>query len=271
MQVHVSSWSYRTRFDAGGYDLVRFVDDVHGLGAEGIEIHPMQIIGDDPLDALRAMKARADGYGMGVASLIVANDFAKETVADRAAEVAKMKTFIGYAVDLDIKNLNVFTGYHRAGADPWMEMWRVIDSFREVAPIAEAQGVSLCLENHSTVASDADGLMKLISEIGSPAMKTNPDPSNFVPDAMVRDKKAREEIYRGTERIAPLMKNAHLKVGDFTETGDHAFMDVPRLLDIYRAVNYDGPIGLEIYGGRSTTFPIEETCSRGMALLRAHF
>lgn len=270
MKAYVSSWSYRSRFDDEDYDLVNFVDEVHDLGADGVEIYPKHIKGDDTLEALRAMKKKADSYGMGVASLIVANDFAKDTAAERAAEVARMKEFIGYAKEIAVKNLNVFTGYHTKGADPFIEVWRVVDSFREVAPLAEEQGINLCLENHSTVASDADGLMKLISEIGSPAMKTNPDVSNFVPDAMIRDEKAREEIYRGTEVIAPLMANAHMKIGAFTDDGEHAFIDIPRMLDIYRAVGYDGPIVLEIYG-KPGTFPIEQTCRKGVDLLRKYF
>jgi sugar phosphate isomerase/epimerase len=270
MEVYVSSWSYRTKFDDEGYDLVNFVDEVHDLGADGVEIYPKHIKGDDTLAALRAMKKKADSYGMGIASLIVANDFAKDTAAERAAEVAKMKEFIGYAKEIGVKNLNVFTGYHTKGADPWIEVWRVVDGFREVAPLAEEQGINLCLENHSTVVNDADGMMKLISEIGSPAMKTNPDVSNFVPEAMVRGEKSLEEIYRGTEVIAPLMANAHVKIGAFTDEGEHAFIDIPRMLEIYRKVGYHGPIVLEIYG-KPGTFPVEETCRKGIDLLRKYF
>jgi sugar phosphate isomerase/epimerase len=270
MQAYISSWSFRTKFDDDGYTLVDFVDEVADLGADGVEIYPKHIKGDDTRKALEAMKERADSKGLGIASLIVANDFAKDTAADRAEQVERAKEFIGHADAIGVKNLNVFTGYHTKGADPFIEIWRVVDGFREIAPIAEKAGVNLCLENHSTVVNDADGIMKLIDEIGSPAMKTNPDPSNFVAEAMVRGEKAREEIYRGTEVIAPLMTNSHIKIGAFTDDGEHAFIDVPRLFDIYRKAGYDGPVVLEIYG-KPGTFPIEETCAKGLKLMRKHF
>jgi hypothetical protein len=42
------------------------------------------------------------------------------------------------------------------------------------------------------------------------------------------------------------------------------------MLDIYRKVGYDGPVVLEIYGQRGL-FPVEETCTKGLAMLRRHF
>jgi sugar phosphate isomerase/epimerase len=143
----------------------------------------------------------------------------------------------------------------------------VVDAYREVAPVAEDHGVLLCMENHSSVCRDADSLLWLIKAVGSECLVPNPDPTNFVPDYQVRGERAREAIYSETSKFAPGMANAHLKVADFKENGDHAYVDVPRLLDIFREAGYDGHLVLEYYGQDDPAEP----CAKGVALLRRLF
>lgn len=270
MQAYVSSWIYRAKFEAPEYTLFRFLDDIKAIGGAGIEIYPKHMKGADPEAELVEVKKLADAKGLGISALILANDFARPTAIERAEQVERAKRFIGWTAAAGIANLNVFTGYHQAGEDPFMEAMRVIDAFREVAPVAREKGVTLCLENHSSVVNDIDGLMKLIAEIGDPALKSNPDPSNFVPEAHVRGEKSLEAMYPATERYATVMANAHLKIGDFKPDGEHSFIDVARIIGIFRKAGYDGPVVLETYG-TPDQYPAEETCRQGLDLLRRHF
>ena len=86
-------------------------------------------------------------------------------------------------------------------------------------------------------------------------------------DFAVRGERAREAIYTETAKIAPLAANAHLKVGDFTEDGEHAYVDVARLHAIYREAGYDGHVVLEVYGDADQAVDV---CEKGIALLRKH-
>lgn len=267
MKASISSWSYRALFDRGEIDLLGFVDEVKRQGADGLEIFPRHVSPDDRLGHLKEVAARAKDLGLGISSVIAGNDFARPTAADRAEQVENMKQWILAAAGAGIARLNTFTGYHAAGADPLMDVYRVIDAYREVCPLAEEHDVLLCIENHSSVCPDADGIVSIIRAVGSENLRTNPDPSNFVADFTARSDRDREAIYTETAKIAPLAANAHLKVADFTDDGEHRFVDVGRIHDIYRQAGYDGHVVLEVYGDADNCVDV---CAKGLALLRKH-
>jgi sugar phosphate isomerase/epimerase len=159
-----------------------------------------------------------------------------------------MKWSITTAAENGIFLLNTFTGYHVPGTDPVLEKYRVVDCYREVMPLAERMNVKCAIENHSSVCPDADGLMSLIAMVGSPNLGTNPDISNFVPEFSRRSEPALQAMYPETERITPLVMNAHLKIDTFTDKGEHPHVDIPRYLSILRKHGYDGHMVLEYYG-----------------------
>ena len=264
MEVSISSWSYRAWFEEGKCDLLSFLDEVKRQEADGLEVFPRHINQDDVGGHLKQVAEKAGTLGLTIASVIAGNDFARPLAEERAEQVTRMKEWITHCADAGIHRMNTFTGYHTSGDDPQMDAYRVIDCYREVMPVAEDHGVLLCIENHSTVCQDADGLLWVIRAVGSKNLRTNPDPTNFVAEFAVRSERAREQIYSETEKFAALMSNAHLKVADYTEDGDHAHVDVARLLDIFRSMDYDDHIVLEYYHPGD---PVEP-CAKGVALLR---
>jgi len=264
MLVSISSWSYRKWFNDGKCDLLSFLDEVKRQGADGFEIFPRHVDQDDPGGHLKRVAAKARELGLEISAVIAGNDFARPLASERAEQVERMKDWIVYTAEAGVRRMNTFTGYHTSGEDPFMEACRVIDAYREVAPVAEEHGVLLCVENHSSVCADADSLLRIIHAVDSPALRTNPDPTNFVPEFRVRSERAREQIYSETDKFARLMSNAHLKIGEFTEDGDHAHADVRRLLDIFRSVGYDDHVVLELYLQDDPVEPV----AKGIALLR---
>lgn len=264
MDVSISSWSYRKWFADGKCDLLSFVDEVKRQEADGFEIFPHHVDADDPGQHLRQVAAQAEKANLRISAVIAANDFARASATERADQVERMKEWIVHTKQAGVDRMNVFTGYHQSGEDPVVETYRVVDAYREVAPVAEEHGVLLCMENHSTVCHDADSLLWLLKAVGSDHLVPNPDPTNFVADYQIRGERAREKIYSETTRYAPGMANAHLKIADFTENGDHAYVDVPRLIDIFREVGYDGHVVLEYYGQDDPAEPV----AKGIALLR---
>ncbi len=264
MKIAISSWGYRKWFTEKRCDLVSFLDEVQRQGAEGFEIFPQHVDKTDPAGHLAAVMDKAKRLGLDVSTLIAGNDFALPKVKDRAAQVETMLTWIRLAASVGITRLNVFTGYHRPGEDPAMERCRVVDSFREVIPEAEGREITLCLENHSSVHPDADGLLWIIRAVGSVRLRTNPDPTNFCAHYADVPEGARDVIYTETQKIAPLMANAHMKIRDFTPEGSHKQVNVKRLLDIYRSTGYDGHVVLEYHGQDDP----QEPNKLGVALLR---
>lgn len=267
MKVGISAWSYRWFFNDGKMTYPKFLDEVKRKGADGFEIFPHYLDQRKPAKHLKEIMKKAGRLRLQVSTLIAANDFAHATAAERAEEVQKMKMWIEAAADAGIKRLNVFTGYHRDGQDPTMETMRVIDSFREVAPLAQKRKVLLCIENHSSVHRDADGLLSIIHSIGSPVMRANPDPTNFCPGYRTLDEKARKVIYSETAKFAPLMSNAHLKLSEFDEKGDAKYVDVLRVLRIFKRAGYTGQVVIEFAGQGDP----RDSIAKGIAQLRRLF
>ncbi|MFO7957007.1 MAG: sugar phosphate isomerase/epimerase family protein [Candidatus Brocadiia bacterium] len=268
MLASLSSWSYRSWFEnREDFDLMAFLGEARKQGADGVEIYPSHVDQENPGGHLKRVAERAGELGLDISSVIAANDFAQPLATQRAEQVERMKDWIVYTGEAGIERMNTFTGYHTSGDDPFMESYRVIDAYREVMPVAEEHDVMLCIENHSSVSRGADGLIEIIRRVGSSHLKTNPDFTNFVPDFRHRSERALEAIYTETERVAPLAANAHLKVGnEFTDNGEHPYVDVERLIEILRAAGYDGHIVLEYYGKDDPA----DSSERGLALLRRY-
>ncbi len=270
MKIGISSWSYRRAIESGRMDFIGFVDEVARVGAGGVEIANWHLTGGPGAPSaekaadLKRIVEHVGKCGLGVSALIAGNDFAVPALADRAAQVANTVGWIRMAADVGIERVNVFTGYHVDGQDPALERARVVDAYLEVVAEAERRGITLCLENHSTVHPDADGLLGIIRQVGSDRLRTNPDPTNFVAGFDRLDDAARERIYTETAKIVPLMANAHLKINTFSADGQAEFVDVARIIALYRQVGYDGFIVLEYWG----TGEPEEPNGKGVALLK---
>jgi sugar phosphate isomerase/epimerase len=263
MKIGISSWGYRKAVESGRMDFIAFIDETARLGAHGIEIANWHLPGDDKAGALKKIVQHAAKRGVGISALIAGNDFAMTTNAERARQVEATLGWIRMAADVGIERVNIFTGYHKDGQDPELERTRVVDCFLEVVPDAEKRSIVLCLENHSSVHPDADGLLAIIRQVGSKCLKTNPDPTNFVHAFDRVDESARERIYTETAKIALLAANTHLKINTFTSDGRAEFVDVARIIKIYRQVGYDGFIVLEYWGSGEPEVPN----AKGVALL----
>ena len=228
---------------------------ISALSCHGNPIHPQEEIAQAHHQVFEKTILLAEELEVGVVCLF--------SGCPGGSKFDKTPNWIAYAAEAGIHRMNTFTGYHTPGDNPVIEAYRVIDCYREVMPVAEEHNVLLCIENHSSVCRDADSLLWLIRAVGSQTLRTNPDPTNFVPEFAKCSDRAREQIYSETERFAQLMSNAHLKIAEFTEDGDHAHVDVRRLLDIFHSVSYNDHIVLEYYGSGD---PVEP-CAKGVALL----
>jgi sugar phosphate isomerase/epimerase len=268
MKACISSWGYRKWFDEKKCDFMGFIDQVKRHKADGFEIFSWHLDqGENYAKEVKEIAKRAKAEKLLISALIVGNDFGHFDIHERAKNVDMMIRAITTAAACGIKRLNVFTGYHRPDQDPEMEVFRVVDCYRQVAPLAEEKGILLCMENHSSIHPDVDGLLWLFRKVGSPMLRPNPDPTNFCPAYDTASERQKEVIYKSLEKFAPGAANAHLKIRDFTPKGEHAHVDMARLAQIYKAAKYTGPMVLEYHGETDPVEPI----AKGVKLIRKYF
>jgi sugar phosphate isomerase/epimerase len=114
--------------------------------------------------------------------------------ARRAHGIAGVKAMCRIAGVLGAKTIYVRPGGLNAKG-PWYPhpenhsaatFNRIVDSLRQVAPTAQTEAVTLAVEGHVLSALDTPArVLELIDAVGSPALKFNVDPVNFI--GAVRD------------------------------------------------------------------------------------
>ena len=263
MRIGVSARGYRKTFQERRMDYAGLLDEAKRIGADGIEIFSTFLDPDRRREQIVEIARSAREQKMDISTLTVGNDFALPTARERANQVDRMVQAIEDASVARILRLNVFVGYHHSGQDPALERMRVIDSFVEAMPLAEKLDITLCIENHGSVIREVDGLLSIIRMVGSPNLKLDASPTNFIRSFFSRDKRAQRGILPETKKAAPMSANVHLKINTFTG-GEANAVPTRQLLDIFRNVGYEGFIVLE-YVGRGDP---EEPNRLGVALLR---
>jgi hypothetical protein len=135
-----------------------------------------------------------------------------------------------------------------------------LDGIRHCAEVAEAVGVNMALENHSSVFLEAEDILWLRREVGSARLTTCPDPSNWSSAFLegLADAKERELVFSGAQALAPHMTQSHLKVIGITPAQELMGFQrdgLDRLLSIYHHAGYQGGLAFEHVG---TNDPVSE-------------
>src|SRR5262249_9137180 len=122
-------------------------------------------------------------------------------------DVAELQALVPAAVALGARTVRtvvstILCGDRRAVRDTWSDyLATTVKRLKEVRGLAEEAGVSIAIENHQDLTSTE--MVAICEEVGSPRVGVNLDASN--PLAVG------EDILTFARRIAPYLKNVHLK------------------------------------------------------------
>ncbi len=118
-----------------------------------------------------------------------------------------------------------------------------IDSFRRLADLGIKHGVSILIENHGGLSSDADNILAIIDAVrtthGATVIGTLADFGNWPDNA---------DRYASLAKILPFAKAVHAKVFDIDEQLNHPKFDLARCVALSKAAGYDGFLGIEYEG-----------------------
>lgn len=182
----------------------------------------------------------------------------------RAAALDQYKRGIDVGVKLGAPNINTVTHYPfsidvppiierpfvqmftvdvPSGLD-WRRNWNeYVASLGELAEYAASQGTTFSIEPHPyRYGSSADGLMRLIDAVGSPALRVNLDPSHLFPSGDI--------IHIAIRRLEGRVVHCHFSDNDGT-TNVHwrpgkGKIDWERALAALHETGFDGVISLEL-------------------------
>lgn len=154
-------------------------------------------IADLTLDEAKALKEKMDAADIRASS--IGSPIGKIQVTDpMEPHLAKLAHVIDIAKILDTRYIRVFSFYIPEGDEP--KTWRdeVMSRMKQMADLAEREGVMLLHENENKIYGEtAEGCLDILETVNSPALGCVYDPANFAfcshvsyPDAfrLLRDK-----------------------------------------------------------------------------------
>jgi sugar phosphate isomerase/epimerase len=154
------------------------------LDVRWIEIWPANLEGGiDPENDysgkdLGRAKEILEEHGIGVACVTMPGSFIREMVEDEGAYLCALRAAVDTAEELGSHLVNSYCFHwalgHNGDVRPFISMLRI------AAGYASDRGVILVLENEAHDASGTvEGMLRILEGVGSEAVKTNYDPTNY--------------------------------------------------------------------------------------------
>ena len=222
---------FNRSFDAGAMDQFRFLEVcARTFRVTGAELQDIHFPETRPAYRQRLRRVAGD-LGLTLIGIGVHNDFGRADTTWRQSEIVKVKQWIEVAADIGAGHVRVFAG-HPEG--PVAERWpAMILALREVADFAGAAGVRLALENEAGFTPSATEHLRIVEEVGSPALQPLLDTGNY------------RDGWSSVERTAPHAAHVHAKFWQVDPAGAEPTMDYPALLAGLRRRGYAGWISFE--------------------------
>lgn len=253
-KISLAAWSlHRALFS----NLLKMVDLPRvcrqSFGVDGLEL--VNVFFPSPNSRyLAALSRAADDHGVKILLIMVDGEGAlgHSDTAERKRAVRNHFKWVDIAQRLGCHAIRVnmhiddeATAWNGSAFRP-EALERITDSFRGLIEYAEPAGISVIIENHGGVSSNADALVQVMKAVDSPSFGTLPDFGNFPESA---------DKYESVRKMMPYAKAVSAKCHDFGPDGQETRLDYERLIRIVvDEAGYHGYIGIEYEGDRMTEY-----------------
>ncbi len=191
---------------------------------------------------LGEMKKRA--ADLGVTSVLIMCD--QEGSIGDPDDAKRTKTVDNHRKWIDAAK---FLGCHairvnaRSAGDWDQQVKLAADGLARLSEFGAAQDISVIVENHGGLSSNADWLAEVITKVDHPNCGTLPDTGNF----RISDDETYDS-YRGVEKLMKWAKGVSIKDTVWDGDGNQSPLDFERMMRIVVDAGYHGYCGIE-FGG----------------------
>jgi len=135
----------------------------------------------------------------------------------------------------------------------------LVDGMGQLVDYAATEDINVIIENHGLYSSDGQWIAGIIKEVNKPNFGTLPDFGNWCLNkewGSTKDNACTEvyDPYQGLTDFLPYAKGVSAKAYAFDESGQESSIDYKRMIDIVKASDFTGYIGIE-YEGESLSEP----------------
>jgi L-ribulose-5-phosphate 3-epimerase len=244
-KISIAEWSLHRTLFGKKLDHLDFAKTAkEEFGIEAVE-YVNQFFKDKAKDEkyLADMKTRCEG--LGVKSLLIMVD-GEGALGDadedkRTQAVDNHKKWVDAAAFLGCHSIRV-NAQSSGSYDEQAE--RAADGLARLTEFAEAQQLSVIVENHGGLSSNGEWLAKVMKIVNHPHCGTLPDFGNF---NVSKDEKY--DRYKGVEELMPFAHAVSAKSHDFDEAGNEKNTDYRKMMKIVYDAGYRGYVGIEYEGG----------------------
>ena len=246
------SLSYKNEFAAGKLDLEGFIERAYELGLDGVEIHTRAFASQEP-DYLQRIRMLALHRGLAISYIGVSNNFGKPP-AELSAQIEMVKECIDVAAFMGVPLVRIFAAWVPPGEDREQVWARMMPCFYKVTEHAERKGVVLGLHNHNhgCVTDTGKAVRRIIETVDNPYFSHILDCGQYVGSPGASGARGHEDpsldFYGSIAETAPLAVHVRAKIYRI-QNGEETWLDYPRILQILRAVGYNGWISV-VYEGQ---------------------
>jgi sugar phosphate isomerase/epimerase len=247
LQLSLAAYSFREYFkdtsherqvqtDAAKHiDLFQFIDYCVEHNCPAAELTSYYFPKETDESFLLKLRRHCFLRGIEVSGGAVGNTFTNPPGAKRDEQVRYVKQWVDNYAMLGAPHIRVFAGSAPRGVGKEEAGKICLAALEECAEYAGRKGIFLGLENHGGIVAEPDDLLEIVRTVKSPWVGINLDSANFHTD----------DPYRDFERCAPYAVNVQMKADIQPRGGKSRPADLPRLVRILRASNYQGYVALE--------------------------
>ncbi|MCH7547849.1 MAG: sugar phosphate isomerase/epimerase [Planctomycetes bacterium] len=197
---------------------------------------------------LEELKQRADDQG--VASLVIMidheGDLGDPNENRRIEAVENHYRWVDAAKFLGCHSIRVNA---RSAGIPAVQQQLVADGLRRLTEFADERDLSVLVENHGGLSSNAQWLAGVMTLVDHPNCGTLPDFGNFCLDWEKRDDPAMwYDRYEGVKAMMPWAKAVSAKSNEFDADGNDTQTDYEKMMRIVLDAGYRGYVGVEYEG-----------------------
>jgi sugar phosphate isomerase/epimerase len=211
-----------------------FLNRVAEIGIDGVELTSYYFPEPPTAAYIHKIARRCFQLGLAVNGTAIGNKFTLPAGEGRDKEIAHVKKWIDYAVDMGAPCARIFAG--EIPKDSTAEQGRkwAIECIETCCEYAESKGVMLALENHGGIVGDADGILSILQAVKSDWFGMKWDSGNF----------HTADPYSDLIRTAPYAVTTHIKT-EINPGNKKQEADLSRVCKILREAGYRGYLHLE--------------------------
>ena len=253
MEISLGGWSINRRFRDQENPLSLL--DYPQLSRDEFGIHAVELNSpffryedpDNPAESgiadtyVDELSRRADSVGVRMLSIAVDGhgNLSSLDEDERKQAVQNHKKWFDICQKLGCNAFRANSGGSHGDDVTQAEIGQCIKSFRELAVVGEDTGIRVMMENHGGVSVSPDNIVQVMEAVDSKYCRVLADFLNWRPE---------DDKVENLRAVAPYSWATHAKFLSFDENGESNEIDCKSVMEIFKAVGYTNPFGIEYEG-----------------------